>query len=105
MRLDEPDHFLDGGQFVLEDDGIEREIQLHALDATAACGLGQFVAREVGGGTGTHVEGVKPQIDGIGAGVERGLQGRHGTGWRQYFGPAHGATPRPIRPASSRTSP
>ena len=65
---------LDLGQFFVEDQGVEGEIAAAAVGMEAVHGFGQLPGGEAGG-AGTGVEAaVQAEIDGVGTGVQRGLE-------------------------------
>ncbi len=74
LGLGAVDHFVDGGDFVFVDDRVDRQVGFQT------CGMGrrddprQVVFREVGCRSSAHVQASDPEVDRVGAGLDRGRQ-------------------------------
>ena len=102
-RRGEVERAADGAQLAVEDDRVERKVELSPARATAHRRLAQAGLVEVRRGGGAHVEPAQAEIDGVRAGVERGLQLREparrgeqldGAVRRGAFGAFHGVARR-----------
>ena len=79
---------FDLGQLLVEHQGVEGEIAAAAVGVDAVHGLGQPIRGEAGG-AGTGVEAaVQAEVDGVGAGVQGGLELRRAAGGGEDLGTA-----------------
>ena len=68
------DDLLHGAQFVLIDDGIDRQVGLYPRSVGRSHNLGQVVEGKVGRRGRTHIEFAHPEIDRVGTRLDGGSQ-------------------------------
>ncbi len=89
--------FFEQGEAELEvvvvEEGVEREVAADAGGVAAAHDLLEVFEVEGAAGAGSHVELGEAEVDGVGSGVDGGLQGGVATGGSEdfdVFGGGHG---------------